>query len=722
MLSRRLPQVLDGRDGPVRLRRNAHGIPEIDARTPADLALGLGWVQACDRQLQTLLTRCLLQGRAAEQLAGDPALVAIDRFMRRLDLLPDPADQTAALEPHARQQLEAYAEGFNRGLDHYGTVFELRLMGLRPEPWIPAHSLLVAKAVGYIGLADAQGQMEKFLVQMIQNGVDAPRLRELFPYLEEEIDVELIRQVRLEEPLVPAARRWLGVLPRMNASNNWAVAGDRTRSGRALVCGDPHLEVNRLPAIWQELVMRLPEQTLTGAGIPGVPGMVIGRTRHLAWSATYAFMDMLDYRIEHCRDGHYRRADGWKPFRMRQEEIRVKKGAPQTVTVYENEHGVLEGDPGPEGYRLVLGWSGRRGCGAGMFNGLLGLPHAATVPEALALFRRLDAAAFNWVVGDAAGHIGYQMSGRCYDRPPEVSGLLPTPGWEPRYDPRGFVPMEDLPTQMDPAEGFIVTANQDLNHLGRARVINLPMGAYRAERIRQRLEGRRGLTAADMQALHFDLHSLQAEAFLAQLIPLLPDTPHGRLLAAWDRTYSADSQGATLFEAVYRALVRVVFGDGGLGREVVDHILTETGLFNDYYANLDRILLAPDSAWFAGRAREDLLRQALAEGLAELPRPYGETRQVVLSHLLFGGKLPRFLGFDRGPIPLPGSRATIPQGQIFRSGGRTTTFSPSYRFVADLGEATLHTNLAGGPSDRRFSRWYASDLENWIKGIYKTLG
>lgn len=717
----RLPLTLDGRDGPVRLARNAHGIPEIDARSPADLALGLGWVHARDRQLQVLLTRSLLRGRAAEQLAGDPALVAIDRFMRRLDLLPDPDAQVAALEAPAHLQLTAYAEGFNRGLTDGGTVFELRLLGYRPEPWDLRDSLLVAKAIGFIGLADAQGQMEKFLVQMIQQGVDAPRLRELFPYLEEDIDVALIRQVRLEEPLVPEAVRWLGVLPRLNASNNWAVSGAHTRSGRPILCGDPHLEVNRLPAVWQETVMRLPGQTLLGASIPGVPGLVIGRTRHLAWSATYAFMDMLDYRIEHCRDGQYRRAEGWKPFRAREEVIRVKKGNPQTLTVYENEHGVLEGDPEPEGYRLVLGWSARRGCGAEMFNGLLAMPTVETVPEALALWRRMDAAAFNWVVADTAGNIGYQMSGRGFNRPPGVSGLLPTPGWEARFDPRGLIPMEDLPTQLNPPEGLVVTANQDLNHLGRSRPINLPMGVYRAERIRRRLEGRAGLTAADMQAVHFDLHSPQADAFMEVLGPLLPDTPHGRLLAAWDRTYAADSRGATLFEAVYRSLVRVVFGDGGLGRDVVDHILAETGLFNDYYANLDRILLSPTSAWFAGRPRDELFRQALTEGLAEAPRPYGETRRVMLSHLLFGGKLPRFLGFDRGPIALPGSRATIPQGQIFRSAGRTTTFSPSYRFVADLGETCLHTNLAGGPSDRRFSRWYISDLENWMQGIYKVL-
>jgi len=176
-----------------------------------------------------------------------------------------------------------------------------------------------------------------------------------------------------------------------------------------------------------------------------------------------------------------------------------------------------------------------------------------------------------------------------------------------------------------------------------------------------------------------------------------------------------------LFESVYRAMVDVVFGDHGVGRKVIAHIFAETSLFNDYYANFDRILERPSSAWFDGAPKEALLRQAIAEGLDTAAVGYGQTRAVTLTHLLFGGKLPRFLGFDHGPIALPGCRATIPQGQIFKSGGRLTTFSPGYRFIADLGVDEIHTNLAGGPSDRRFSRWYLSDMQNWYEGNYKVL-
>jgi penicillin G amidase len=100
---------------------------------------------------------------------------------------------------------------------------------------------------------------------------------------------------------------------------------------------------------------------------------------------------------------------------------------------------------------------------------------------------------------------------------------------------------------------------------------------------------------------------------------------------------------------------------------------------------------------------------------------YGETRKFMLAHLLFGGQMPRFLGYDYGPIELPGSCATIPQGQMFKAAGRTTTFCPSYRFISDFSEEGIQTTLAGGPTDRRFSKWYVNDMKNWLKGNYKIL-
>jgi penicillin amidase len=247
------------------------------------------------------------------------------------------------------------------------------------------------------------------------------------------------------------------------------------------------------------------------------------------------------------------------------------------------------------------------------------------------------------------------------------------------------------------------------------------MGAYRAERIRDLLQEEKKFTVDDMTTMHFDLYSLQAERFMALLEPLLPDTPQAGVLKAWDRCYDATSKGAYLFERFYQELYREVFGRNGMGEKVIDFLAARTGVFIDFYENFDRILLASQSAWFGGQTRDELYRKAAERALAVEPREWAQDRQITMAHILLGGKLPGFAGFDRGPLAGIGSRATIHQGQIYESGGRVTTFMPSFRWVTDMADTVLCSNLAGGPSDRRFSKWYVSDLANWQAGRYKTV-
>jgi penicillin amidase len=162
-----------------------------------------------------------------------------------------------------------------------------------------------------------------------------------------------------------------------------------------------------------------------------------------------------------------------------------------------------------------------------------------------------------------------------------------------------------------------------------------------------------------------------------------------------------------------------VFGPK-LGDEVVSFLWDGSGMFADFFIHFDRVLLSEASAWFA-QDRALLFREAAARALDVEPRPYGEGRELTLSHILFGGKLPRWLGFDRGPIQLAGGRATPHQGQLYRAGDRATSFAPSLRFLTDFAEAAAHTRLIGGVSDRRFSKLYCNELAGWVAGTYKKL-
>jgi len=702
----------------VELWRDEHGVAHVDAATEPDLYWGQGFAHATDRGLQMLLMRILGQGRLSELLDPSDDALEIDRFFRRMNWAGETTPQSDVVADEAKLSLQHYCDGVNAAISRK-CPWELRLLGYRPEPWRPEDSLTVARMIGYLTLQQSQAEMERLLVEMVQAGVSQEKLEVLFPNLLDGLDMDLVKQVRLSQRLVPGSILWGTAAPRMMASNNWIVSGRKTDSGKPILASDPHLEGNRLPSVWYEVALHLQNRYLIGGSIPGAPGILSGRNPDVAWCPTYAFMDAVDSWIERCKAGKYfREPDQWLPFRERKEVILRKKKSPAEVTFYENEHGVLDGDPHQEGCYLATRWAAGK-SGGGTWCQVHRMWRVTSVEEGMETLGKVESD-WNFLLADRHGNIGYQMSGLMPKRREGVSGLVPLPGWKKENDWQGFVSHEDLPRILNPEHGYFATANQDLNRYGKAKPINLPMGPYRADRINQLLEAGDRLTASDMFKMHFDVYSPQAEIFMKILKPLLPSTRQGEILRDWDCRYDADSKGAYLFEQFYRRLYREVFGKGGFGEEVVGHLAEETGIFVDFYLNFDRVLLGERSEWFGGRSREEIYSKVAIEAMVIEPRTWGEVQCYMMRHLLFGGKLPAFLGFDRGPITAIGGRATIHQGQLYRSGNRATTFVPSFRLVTDMATDECYTNLQGGPSDRRFSRWYCSDLENWRSGRYKT--
>ncbi|RMF18739.1 MAG: penicillin acylase family protein, partial [Deltaproteobacteria bacterium] len=600
-----------------------------------------------------LLTRIVGQGRVCEILADDEQGFAVDCFFRRLNLCGSAAAEVARLSARAQDAVAAYCEGIERAFAER-VPWELRLLGYRHEPWTPQDVILVIRLSGYVALAQSQAEIERLLVEMVQAGVSREHLEELFPGLLDELDIDLLRRVRLGERLVPAEIGWLPAVsgstvastggpppvPRAIASNNWVVSGAKTKSGRALLSNDPHLEGNRLPSVWQEIVVEWPGGFCMGATMPGMPAVAIGRNRHLAWGATYTFMDAVDSWVEDCRDGRYRRVDPetgedrWCAFRVREETITRKKSPDAHLTFYENEHGVLDGDPREAGYYLATRWASGAGAGAASIEAVLDLPLAKTVAEGMDLVGRIETA-WNWVLADGEGNIGYQMSGLMPRRREGANGLVPLPGWDPRNDWAGFVDHRELPREINPERGFIATANEDRNHLGKAKPITMPMGSHRAERISALLAERNDWDVESTLALQRDVVSLQAQRFMEVLRPLLPDDEAGRVLRSWDCRYDEESRGAVLFEHFYGALIEEVLSRV-CGKQVARHLIEQTSAIADFYANFDRVLFDPASRWYGVEGRDAVMAHVARRALAKPARKWGEERRVMMAHLLFG--------------------------------------------------------------------------------------
>ena len=455
---------IPGKSGRIAVARDEHGVFHVRAARERDLYYGLGYCHAHDRGLQMLLTRIIGQGRICELLRDDEEGFALDCFFRRLNLTGGADEEVQRLSPRARDVVGAYCSGAE---DAFGRriPWELRLFGYRHEPWTPADVILTMRVSGYVSLAQSQGEIERLLVEMVQAGVSREHLEELFPGLLDDLDVDLLRRVHLSERFVPQTIRWR--LPAMTnpttevpapgpphppaavSSNNWVVSAKKTKSRRPLLSNDPHLEGNRLPSVWYEIALETEQGWCIGATMPGLPAVAIGRSRHLAWGATYTFMDAIDSWIEECRDGCYRRVDArtgaenWLPFRSREETIARKKAGNTTLVFHENDHGTLDGNPDEPGLYLTTRWASATGTGAATIEAMLDLPSATDVSAGMDLVGRIETA-WNWVLADACGNIGYQMSGLMPRRRPGASSLRTRTlakvprvitWWLPRRDP-----------------------------------------------------------------------------------------------------------------------------------------------------------------------------------------------------------------------------------------------------------------------------------------------
>ncbi|MGH2841131.1 MAG: penicillin acylase family protein, partial [Solirubrobacteraceae bacterium] len=583
-------------DGPIDVRRDGAGVPHVRATTEADVLRGLGHCHGVDRALQLVVTRIVGQGRAAEILDGGDEMVAMDRFFRRVDLAGGVQAQVAALSSRHRALLDAYVDGVNRALAAK-RPWELALLRHRPEPWIAADCVLMGRMIGYVGLAQTQGEAERWIVQMLSGGVPLAVVDELFAGRIAGFDESLLEGLHIEESLIAASIRWYPAAPAAVASNNWALAPSRTVTGTAMFANDPHLEVNRLPAVWYETSCDGPQGWLAGASMPGVPGILVGRNDAVAWGVTYAYADVIDSWVEDCRDGCFRRdvegEERWEPFDEREEVIRRRGGAPLRVRFHENLHGTLGGDPHVPGRYLTTRWAGRDG-GAVSLAAALDLPGARTASEAGDLLSRLEWA-FNWVMADRDGAIVYRMSGRIPRRRSGASGLLPLAGWRADDDWQGFHDPGELPRRSDPPEGYLVTANEDLNRFGTVKPINLAGPPYRAARLNELLAARSDWSVAQLGSVQMDVLSLQARRFMAVLAPLLAGDERFAAIIEWDGSYD-EARHTAWFEAFYRSAVDAVL-TWACGAAAARYVVDETDLVANFFWLIDDVLLGPRGSW-----------------------------------------------------------------------------------------------------------------------------
>ncbi len=715
--------------------RDAAGVPHIVAGSWRAALYGLGYLHALDRPTQMVFARALASGRSAELISDKPELLETDRFFRRAGLYRFLDDEVRRLNDRTFGDVTAYCEGVNDGMRESGRTLPMWATGFHPSPWNQQAVLLIGNLLSYAGLAVGQQQNERLLIELIQTGIDDTRLRELFEPLLDRVNLELLRRVRIASQLSDEAIELITDLPRLAGSNAWAVAPSRSATGSALLASDPHLEINRLPAIWYEAVLRWNDEYVMGASLPGCPLFGVGRTGHIGWGVTYMKGDSIDYFIEDCRPGgspgwQYRRGQEWRDFEVRTEEIGRKGGNPVALRVFTNPQGTLESEPDGRGagYYLSSSWIGNQEGASRSITIWLDLIDCKSAAEAMDVVRECPQPTLNWMFVDREGHIGMQGGGWMPKRNPAVSGLLPVPAWDEANHWRGQLESYHLPRIYDPPEGFIATANENINERGGPQLVTMPVPDYRKRRIVERLRELPHATVKDMQALQYDFVSLQARDLLAVFLPHLPEGPIKNRLAAWDCSYHPASLEATLFTKLYRNVLLEIFGEaphregGGIGWRRMLYLSSRFGFSMMVLTSIDRLLVKDHSRWWSDRHKGDMIRTAAEKLAAEPDQPWGEFNSFhFVNRFISSRRMGRYLGFHTRRMPMPGCHATPFQGHLLTTATRETTFAPSYHFVADLGTDEAWTNLPGGPSESRFSPFYKIDITRWQTGEYKKL-
>jgi penicillin G amidase len=466
-----------------------------------------------------------------------------------------------------------------------------------------------------------------------------------------------------------------------------------------------------------------------GATLPGCPLFAVARTRDVAWGVTYLKGDTTDYFVEDCRPGghtgwQYRRGERWIDFDVRDERISRKGGESEMLRVYHNPQGTLETTPEtPEpGYYLSNAWIGAVfGAGRSIAT-WLEVVAAPTAAEAMDIARECPLPSLYWVFADRDGHIGMQANGWFPRRPREHNGLYPIPAWDENNHWRGRLSTSVLPRVYDPPEGFVATANESINRTGGPVLVTQCVPDYRKRRADELLAASKNATVEDMQAMQYDVVSLQARELLEVLLPCLPDGPIKDRLSRWDCAYRPESYEATLFSRLYRNVLLEIFGhEQGIGWRRMLYLCSRAGFSTMVLTAIDRLLLEPNSIWWQNRDKASLIRRAAAR-LTEKEEPWSAINGFHFTNRYVEGRfVGRAFGFHTREMPLPGCHATLFQGHLLRAARRESSFAPSYHFVADLGTDEAWTNLPGGPSESRVSGYYKNDIPRWRSGKYKRL-
>ncbi|MGH3508860.1 MAG: penicillin acylase family protein [Nocardioidaceae bacterium] len=773
----------------VTVIRDGHGIPQIYAGNAHDLFFAQGFVQAQDRFFEMDVRRHITAGRLSEMFGR--STLKTDMYIRTMGWRRVAERELTLLKPSTLSYLNAFSAGVNAYL-HTRTPTQLSLeyavLGLKNPnytvaDWTPADSVSWLIAMAWDLRSNMDDEIARATMSLRLSPAQIAQLYPGYPYQQHEPIVTEggLSHGRWQQNVNPSRRasrpafapqavrtldrlqRNLDEMPQLIGhgngigSNAWAVAGSDSTTGAPLLANDPHLAIS-VPGIWYQMGLHCTHLSsacpfdVSGFTFSGLPGVVIGHNQQIAWGFTNLGPDVLDLYLEKVEGNDYLYDGRMHPLRSHVETIHVLGSKPVRFDVRSTDHGPLLSDvsaqlstvgadapggpdapPRDNGYAVAIEWTAL--IPNNTTDAIFELDRATNWRQFRSAARDFAAPSQNMVYADRAGHIGYQAPGLIPIRRPGDSGDYPARGWLPADDWSGrFVPFDALPTEIDPADGYIVTANQAVTEPSYPYFLGDSWDyGYRSQRIVDLLGRQPKVSPAEMARIQLDTYN----GFAPTLVPYLLriGLPRGywsagqRLLQHWDFREPADSAPAAYFNAVWKYLLSLTFDDqlpkstwpDGDGRwfEVV------TGL-----------LKQPNSPWWDNvsthhvvETRDTILKQAMELARDELVRmqsrrpsgwSWGHQHQMRLENQTVGQSsigLVRWL-FNRGGYPVGGGGDLV--DATHWNAAKSTydvTSAPSMRMVVSLADldASRWINLTGA-SGHAFDKHYVDQTKLWVAG------
>jgi len=747
-----LPQLdgsvsVSGLSAKVRVVRDNHGIPTVEAASLDDLFFAQGYVTAQDRLWQMDAMRRAAGGELAEILGPDR--LKVDRQQRILGLRAGAQDAEKVMSARDHTYFEAYARGVNAFIESHRDKLslEFRLLKYAPRPWAVTDSLLVGarmvQDLNHYSYARALTR-EKILAKLGPEltgdlyvnsswrdrppAATRPRMDDENPAVssdEDDDDDDEGEPVGQDSSLISVMTAAEEDLFRPG-SNNWVVSGQHTVTGKPLLSNDMHLD-HQMPNLWFAAHLKSGDFDVSGITLPGMPFVIVGHNQRIGWGFTNVGPTVEDVYIEEFNDhGQYRTPAGWRDPQHRQEVIRVKGKPDVTLDVITTRHGpiITELVPG-ETRKVALRWTLYDGMTLPFFD----VNSAQNWDQFRKAFFNFVAPGQNVMYADVDGHIGYQATGKVPIRT-AGDGSLPVSGSDDAHEWKGYIPFDELPRVYDPQSGILASANGRITPDGYKYSISSEWEApWRTDRIYRVLESGKQFAPADMLALQMDVSSAY-DRFCADKFVYALDHA-GRISAKakkaadilrdWDGRMSADSAAPAIETKSRQELERLLL-EPKLG-PATEGVTPGTLTWKSYRWGMstvwmENVLTKQPARWLpAGYKDYQNLLATAVENALKLPEVPSDVSQwkwgkiypveiehPVLSQLPLIGKLT-----GPGSHPLSGSLFTV------KAVGKE--FGPSERVTwnfADFDKSTL--NLVTGESGVFLSKHYMDQWPAWYAG------